>query len=359
MLLELTQLPTEQGAAVRLMDQTTPDREPKDRTGIDLNDAMQNAFHEFAWYSELGRGFLLVRLPPTWPGGTRELPVIETGDAGEAVARRRLADLATALLVLSVVVPGVGEVSMVIGAAFAAERLIRRAENGTLRLDESAVSDTLAILGAVAQGAQLIGKLRIVRAGDAFVGALQAGDEAALKGAVEAFEAARKAGKVLSVTSTVINAGGVIWGDLVMIQQIVKLLQDEIDGKITHAEARRRTASMFASAVTNHGVMLAALCGREVQARPQAKRISRPKRWNLRAARRSLRRLFLKKSWRVEHRPARQLRAHRNPCNLCPRAFAHGSRHRMDCTRSTSSTTAQSTVALSRARKCAHGTATT
>ena len=257
MLIELTEIPADSGARVRLMDLTIPDREPKDLAGTDLNDATQNALQEFAHYSNLGRGYLLVRLPPTWPGGPRELPVIETADAGEAVARRRLEDLAKALLLLSIVVPGVGEVSMVITAALAAERLIRRALNGTLRLDESSVSDMLAIVGAIAQGAQLIGKLRVVRAGDAFVGALESADQTAIKAAAEAFESARKAGKVLSLTSTVINAGGMIWGDLVMIQDIVRLQQDEVDGKITHAEARRRLASTLSWAVANHGIMLA------------------------------------------------------------------------------------------------------
>jgi hypothetical protein len=131
--------------------------------------------------------------------------------------------------------------------------------NGTLRLDAESVSDTLAILGAVAQGAQLIGQLRIVKAGNSFIAAAKTGDEAALKAAVEALEAARKAGEILHATSTVTNVGGLIWGDLVSIDRLVQLQRDEIDGKITHAEARRQRADMFASAVTSHGIMLAGM----------------------------------------------------------------------------------------------------
>ncbi|WP_295433346.1 DUF4157 domain-containing protein [uncultured Thiodictyon sp.] len=255
LLIELSEVEAKSGSRVRLMDLTVPDRPPIDRSGTDLDQAMTYALRGLG-ESGLGRGTLVVRLPTTWPGGARELPPIRTLDGPEAVVKRRLADLATALLVLSLVVPGVGEVSMVIAAGLAVERLVSRAINGTLRIDAESISDTLAILGAVAQGAQLIGRLRIVKAGNSFIAAAKTGEQGAIETAAKALEAARKAGRILDATSLVANVGGLIWGDLVTIDEFVQLERDEIDGKITHSEARRRRADMLSSAITNHGIML-------------------------------------------------------------------------------------------------------
>jgi hypothetical protein len=159
-------------------------------------------------------------------------------------------------LILSLAVPGVGEISMAIAAGLAAERLISRALNNTLRLDTAAVSDTLAILGAVAQGAQLIGKLRIANSGKAFVGALRSADQAAVETAAAELEAARATGTVLNLTSTVVNAGGLIWGDFVMIKGSSNIQTAEMDGSMTHSEAARARADLMANAILTHGLML-------------------------------------------------------------------------------------------------------
>jgi hypothetical protein len=256
LLVELTEIPTDSGARVQLTDVTVPDRSPIPGSGANLDAALNRALEGLA-ESGLGRGYLVVRLPVTWPGGARELPPIRTLDGPTQVVRRRLADLASALMVLSLVVPGAGEVSMVIGAALAVERLISRAINGTLRLDAESISDTLAVLGAIAQGAQLIGQLRVVKASKSFIAAAKIEKLAGLEAAAAELDSALTAGKILRATSTVLNVGGLIWGNLVSIDQMAKLQQDEIEGRISHAEARRRRADMLASAITSNGVMLA------------------------------------------------------------------------------------------------------
>jgi hypothetical protein len=232
-----------------------PDREPIERNGTTLEQAVRNAFNELAFHGELGRGRLVVRMPDTFSGEPRTLS-LATGDASTAIVRRRLADLATTLLIMSIVVPGVGEVSAVIAAGLAVERLARRAVNGTLRLDAEAVSDTLAILGAVAQGAQLVGRLRVVRAGDSFIAALREGDQAAIQAAAEALDSARRAGKILDATNTVVNVGGLLWGDAVALRELAQIEQDELDGVISHADARRKRAGILGAAIRDHGIML-------------------------------------------------------------------------------------------------------
>src|SRR5207248_6370769 len=143
MLLELTEIPIESGYRVRLMDVTVPDRPPIDRNGATREQAVRNAFYELAMHSSLGRGQLLVRMPDTWTGGPAGTFPVETGDASTAIVRRRLQDLATALLILSIWVPGVGQVAAVIGAGLAVERIARRVANGTFRIDAESISDTL------------------------------------------------------------------------------------------------------------------------------------------------------------------------------------------------------------------------
>jgi hypothetical protein len=61
---------------------------------------------------------------------------------------------------------------------------------------------------------------------------------------------------ILSATSTVINAGGVIWGDYSMIKGFTQLQDDEMNGRISHSDAERERAHMLTSAVLQHGLML-------------------------------------------------------------------------------------------------------
>ena len=256
LLLELSEIPVESGPGVRLMDLTRPDREPFEKGGSSLEAAVRNAFDDLALHDDLGRGTLVVRMPDSFPGQPRELS-LSTGDADIATVRRRLQDLATLLLVLSVVVPGAGEVSAVLGAGLAAERLIRRAANDTLRLDTEAISDTIAILGAIAQGAQLIGGLRVRQAGRAFVAAARSSDQAAVEAAAAALDAAIRTGRILDATSAITNVGGVIWGDAVVATgRWAQLQQDELDGRITHAQARRQRAELLGSLIRDHSIML-------------------------------------------------------------------------------------------------------
>lgn len=263
LMFELTEVPSDRGARFRLIDLTVPDREPIERSGATPEEAVRNVFREFSLHGDLGRGRLVVRMPSTWTEEPRELS-LETGSAGTALVRQRLQDLAMALLVLSFAVPGVGEVSAVLAAGLAADRLIRRGLNGTLRPDAESVSDTLALLGAVAQGAHLVGQLRVVQRGDAFVGALRTGDQAAIQAAAQTLNSAIRMGRGLGTISTVVNVGGLIWGNAVVLYQLAQIQQEELDGHITHAEARRRRAETLTAAFRDNLLFL----GGMLRARP-------------------------------------------------------------------------------------------
>ncbi|PTL78083.1 DUF4157 domain-containing protein [Vitiosangium sp. GDMCC 1.1324] len=253
LLLDLSELPVAQGKRVRLMDLTRPDSAPIDRNGATLEDAVRNAFRELGSHGGLGRGTLAIRMPANFPGNLPEY-VLNTADENTAVVKRRLQELASALLVLGLFVPGLGEVSAVIAAALAAEKIIERALNGTLRVDAEFVSDALAVLGAAAQGAQYIGKLRVMRSGNAFVAAAKEADLAGLVKAAEAFEAARKTGETLNSLSTLVNMGGLMWGNLMALQQLAELSDQELAG-MSHSEARRRRAEILLGALRDNSIM--------------------------------------------------------------------------------------------------------
>lgn len=256
LLLDMSELEADSGKRVRLMDLTRPDSAPIDRNGATLEQAVRNCFTELGGHGGLGRGRLAVRMPADFPGSLPEF-VIATADESTAVVKRRLQDLASVLLLLGLFVPGLGEVSAVIAAGLAAERLIERAMNGTLRVDAEMVGDSLAILGAAAQGAQFIGRLRVARSANAFVTAWKDADLPALVKAAEAFEAARKTGQTLETISHLTNLGGLMWGNLVALHELGELADQELSGTLSHSEARRRRAEILLGALRDNAIMFA------------------------------------------------------------------------------------------------------
>lgn len=272
LLLDLSELAVDNGKRVRLMDLTRPDSAPIDRTGATLEDAVRNAFRELGSHGGLGRGTLAIRMPANFPGNLPEY-VLDTADENTAVVKRRLQDLASVLLVLGLFVPGLGEVSAVIGAALAAEKIIERALNGTLRMDAEFISDALAVLGAAAQGAQFVGKLRVVRSGNAFVAAAKEADLSALVKAAEAFEAARKTGETLNALNTLVSMGGLMWGNLMALQQLAELSDQELAG-MSHSEARRRRAEILLGALRDNSIMFVGIARAQKEIRESERKAS-------------------------------------------------------------------------------------
>ena len=160
-----------------------------------------------------------------------------------ALAKKRLQDLVSVLMILGLLVPGVGEVAMVLGAAMAAEHLIERWRSGTLKLDESAVGDIMGVLGAVFVGASLVGKLAVgVRTSESFL--------------LKSLEAV---GKAAEMGNKALNYGGMMWGVTSALNDIMADSEAERQGKITHAEERRNRAMKIASAVQSGALVFGSL----------------------------------------------------------------------------------------------------
>ena len=257
LLLDLSELSVAKGKRVRLVDLTRSDSAPIDRNGATLEHAVKNAFRELGSHGGLGRGKLAIRMPEDFPGSLPEY-VLSTADESTAVVKRRLQDLASTLLILGLFVPGVGELAAGLGAAVAAARIIERALDGTFRVDAEFVNDSLAILGAAAQGARYIGKLRVMNSGNAFVAAEEKADLAGMVKAAVAFEAGRKTGQTLEALSTLVNMGGLMWGNVMVLQQLGELADQELAG-MSHSEARRRRAEILLGALRDNSIMFAGI----------------------------------------------------------------------------------------------------
>lgn len=256
LLLQLGALPTEGGRyRYRIADVTSPDGKSWTGRGATPDEAVWNAAKEMASHNDYGRGRLAIRLPANAPFEPRE-KVLESAPRDIALARQRLSDLVTVLVVLGLFVPGVGEVAAVLGAAMAADHLIERWRNHTLRFDAATVSDLIGILGAAGQGAAVIGRMRVVRAAGRFVLATEAADEAALRVAASALRAAQTAERVIEVGNQIVNYGGMVWGNLVVIDAILEINQRELDGTLSHAQARRQRAELLASAIRDNAIQI-------------------------------------------------------------------------------------------------------
>ena len=205
--------------------------------------AAWNAITEFAHHNDYGAGMLAVALPE---GAAFALPgkFIANEQHDIAITKRRINDLMQVLMILGLFVPGVGEVAMVLGAAVAAAHLIERWQNGTLRIDEALISDLMAVLGAVFAGASLIGKMAVVRTSENFL-----------------LRSVASIGKAAEIGNKALNYGGMVWGGLKDVNDIMADNQAELEGKISHAEARRNRATKIAAAVQSGALIIHSLHG--------------------------------------------------------------------------------------------------
>jgi len=261
LLLQLGALPPE-GAThrYRLTDATSPDGKSWLGRGSSPSEAAWNAALEMATHNDYGRGQLAIRLPAESPFQPKQR-VLESAPRDTALVRQRLNDLVTILVILGLFVPGAGEIAAVLGAALAADRLIERWRNHTLRFDVGAVSDLIAILGAVGQGAAMLGRMRVVRAADSFILATESADMAGLNRAVGTLRAAQTAERVIQVGNEIVNYGGLVWGGLTTVDSLLEINQRELAGTLSHAEARRQRAERLMTAVRDGAIQIGQAAG--------------------------------------------------------------------------------------------------
>ena len=206
--------------------------------------AFKWALEEFGRKAAYGRGKIGVRTANL--GLETKAPaefIVESAPADWALAEKRIDDLVTTLALLGLIFASAGTAAALIGAGVAAARLIERWKQGHLYLDAQAVSDVLSILGGLGVGLQLAKGLQVAKLGDTFT-ILQEGGatEAQLAKAAEALKGAQEASKLIEIANEAINYGGLIWGNVSFIDQMLDINAQESSGAMTHAAARRARA---------------------------------------------------------------------------------------------------------------------
>ncbi|MEO8272455.1 MAG: hypothetical protein ABI620_00135 [Chloroflexota bacterium] len=270
----------------KVLDATNEDAEGFTGYGASEWLAVHDAFRQFGNKAAYGRGLIGVRIPDSVPLGKdpiREFTV-PSKPLGWAIARGRIDDLVMTLAALGLIVASAGTASIAIGAAVAAARLVERLYNGTLRFDAAAVSDVLAILGAIGAAAHHAAEVSAAAAGVKFqkVGSsmvmLEEGASvtgAEVRAAEQAFEKASGILSKIEKANEVLNYAGVVWGNVTFFNDIAETAELEAkgpaNGGITHAEARRRRATGLAGAINNNGMAIAPNAIKAAKARKAAR----------------------------------------------------------------------------------------
>jgi len=237
--------------------------------GNDDGAAIADAFAAFRADNDYGRGTVVFHIPDSIPNVAKRDLSGRNVKRGDALARQRLHDLVAVLIALSLVIPGVGEAAMLLGGVLAAEHLIERWRNGNLEADASLVTDVIAILGALGSIGTRIANMVVVQSEKGFILALESGDQAAIKAALETMETASTAARAVRLANEIVGYGGLLWGNIETLNTIRKINEDEDEGRITHSAARSARAKAVLGAIQNHVLMFAGPLHEQAERKPE------------------------------------------------------------------------------------------
>ena len=248
LLLQLGRVKDEDGEVWRLSDVSTRDGREWVGRGATSTEAVRNAAALMSRGNSYGPGSLAIRFPREGPFEATE-HTYDNVNTGTALARRRLADLAAVLAILGLFIPGVGQIAALVGAAVAADRLIDRWQNDSLRLDADTITDIIGVFGAAAQAVSAVGKMRVLKLADKFVLASSTADEAAILGAMRT---AHNVADLAEKANAIANWGGFAFGQTMALQSLLELTKAELSGQKSHAEARRMRAEILLGALRDN-----------------------------------------------------------------------------------------------------------
>lgn len=242
------------------------------------SEALRSALTKFGGHASYGRGRIGARTGNLGlESGAPETMYVESAPANWALAEKRLDDLVMTLAAVGLFVASAGTAGAVIGAGVAAARLIQRWQAGRLYLDAQTVSDVLGVLGGVGAAGQLGAGLRVQKFEKVFA-IVQDGKftQAQITAATDALKAAERIAKGVEIANEVMNYGGLIWGNLTFLDQMVDIAAQERSGNMTHAAARRARAQAIGSAVQNNGMFIAGNVMKAKQAAKDAQGPAKP-----------------------------------------------------------------------------------
>ena len=242
-----------------ISDVTNQDGDAHIGTGDTSSKAFRDALDRFGGKAAYGRGRIGVRTAGL--GLERDAPaemLVDSAPTDWALAEKRIDDLVTTLTALGLFVASAGTAAVVIGTAVAAKRLLERWNAGRLRLDPATVSDSLGLLAGLGAAGKLGAGLRVQRF-EKYFAVVQEGrvTEAQIAAAAKALQGAQKLATVVEIANKALDYGGLVWGNVEFLEQMMSINEQERTGAITHAAARRARAGSLNSAVQNWGYFLA------------------------------------------------------------------------------------------------------
>ena len=227
-----------------ISDVTTKDGALYTGKGADPSKAAWNAARAMAADNSYGDGRIVFVMPSTGDPAIdpRSQTFSNAPGTGPQIIRK-LEDMGKALAALALLVPGAGEVAMVIGAGVAANRLARKIAEDRLYPDADTALDIISVLSAAAVGVGAAARFKPVRLADGRLGiALTEGGMVAQR-AADAAEALNYAGMVITTEK--------------MMTDLKDLSRRELSGDISHAEARKLRLSMAADLAKQTGLSIA------------------------------------------------------------------------------------------------------
>jgi hypothetical protein len=227
-------------------------------------DAIVGALRSFAHDNAYGFGTLAVRLPDSIPDAQPREIVERNYPAAAQLAKERLTDLATLLMIAGVAAPAIGEVGMYLGATLSAENILNRWRAGKLEPDLMLMNDLLQVLGALASGGGRIATLKLVHAGDTFTLAQASGDAKAIEKALAKVKRAELAARVAEKANDLATWGGVAVGDYQLIVRLKEIAEAERKGTMTHSEAGAQRGKAILGALQSHAMLFTGLLHKPV-----------------------------------------------------------------------------------------------
>jgi hypothetical protein len=155
-----------------------------------------------------------------------------------ALLRQGIQDLG-AVAALIPAAEGLSVVAGLAGAAVSAENLYQRVRNGTLRVDQAAVSDVLGVLAAVASGLSSLGsRFGVGQSGSTFRVFL------------------RDMGSVAGQSEGLIGHATLMVGMMALATELRQTIADEAAGRILPSQARRRRAEIALRGLRDGGLQI-------------------------------------------------------------------------------------------------------
>lgn len=203
--------------------------------------AVRRALNEFAGHFPYGRGYMVVRIPESSGWRITEPINLRCNPRDTAQASERLDELLQVLAILGLFVPGVGVAAAGIGAAVSAAKIFHRISNHTFEPDLNFVMDLVNILAFVASGVTHLANAKLIQTREIY---LLVEGEADVAEWSSKLKMAGNMAKAAEIAEHGLNKFNYLMGTMESVRNFIETQNDEVNGRISHAEARNRRARL-------------------------------------------------------------------------------------------------------------------